>query len=117
MRPRARDIISRQTLNARMPGNASRPAPVSAAGREGHNKHRRADSCGQATALRFATPSACYVSRDRCGADGVVYSMLRGPYERRHRSLAERLLRVGLLGWLWFAACAIALAMAAVRFW
>src|SRR3954447_24470857 len=74
-------------------------------------------SCGQATALRFATPSACYVSRDRCGADGVVYSMLRGPYERRHRSLAERLLRVGLLGWLWFAACAIALAMAAVRFW
>jgi hypothetical protein len=42
--------------------------------------------------------------------------VLRGPYQRRRRTLRQRLLRIGLLVWLWIAAAILGLVLIILYF-
>lgn len=48
-------------------------------------------------------------------ASALLKAMLRGPYERRRRPLRQRLLRVGVRGWLWVVAAAVAVLVVGLR--
>ena len=66
-----------------------------------------------------ASGASVYVNRALCvtrmAASALLKAMLRGPYERRRRSLRQRLLRIGVRGWLWVVAAAIALLVVGFR--
>ena len=52
-----------------------------------------------------------HLARDEPLISDVAPSVLRGPYQRRPRTLRQRLLRIGLLVWLWIAAAILGLVL------